>query len=48
MVKRHVLSSKQVADVIAIACSPAPDGHDHRPLRLFSSSFETICVDTQT
>lgn len=30
----HALSSKQAAHLIAIACSPAPDGHDHWPLRL--------------
>lgn len=30
----RVLSSKQAAHLIAIACSPAPDGHDHWPLRL--------------
>ena len=30
----RVLSSTQAAHLIAIACSPAPDGHDHWPLRL--------------
>jgi transposase len=30
----RALSSKQAAHLIAIACSPAPDGHDHWPLRL--------------
>lgn len=30
----RVLSSNQAAHLIAIACSPAPDGHDHWPLRL--------------
>lgn len=30
----HALSAKQAGHLIAIACSPAPDGHDHWPLRL--------------
>lgn len=30
----RVLSAKQAAHLIAIACSDAPDGHDHWPLRL--------------
>jgi transposase len=30
----RALSTKQAAHLIAIACSPAPDGHDHWPLRL--------------
>jgi transposase len=30
----RALSSKQAAHLIAIACSDAPDGHDHWPLRL--------------
>lgn len=30
----RALSSKQAAHLIAIACSPAPDGHDHWALRL--------------
>lgn len=30
----RALSSTQAAHLIAIACSPAPDGHDHWPLRL--------------
>lgn len=30
----RALSSKHAAHLIAIACSPAPDGHDHWPLRL--------------
>jgi hypothetical protein len=30
----RALSAKQAAHLIAIACSPAPDGHDHWPLRL--------------
>jgi transposase len=30
----RVLSSTQAAHLIAIACSAAPDGHDHWPLRL--------------
>ena len=30
----RALTSKQAAHLIAIACSDAPDGHDHWPLRL--------------
>ena len=31
---RQSLTGVQPAHLIAIACSPAPDGHDHWPLRL--------------
>lgn len=33
------LSSKQAAHLIAIACSDAPDGHDHWPLRLLGQKM---------
>jgi transposase len=35
----RALSSKQAAHLIAIACSPAPDGHDHWPLRLLGQKL---------
>jgi transposase len=35
----RVLSSKQAAHLIAIACSDAPDGHDHWPLRLLGQKL---------
>jgi transposase len=35
----RVLSSKQAAHLIAIACSDAPDGHDHWPLRLLGQKM---------
>jgi transposase len=34
--RRHALSGEQQAHVIAIACSPVPDGHDHWTLRLLA------------
>jgi transposase len=34
--RRQALSDPQAAHLIAIACSPAPDGHDHWPLRLLA------------
>ena len=33
---RQALSGGQAAHLIAIACSPVPDGHDHWTLRRFS------------
>lgn len=33
------LSSTQAAHLIAIACSDAPDGHDHWPLRLLGQKL---------
>jgi transposase len=35
----RALSSKQAAHLIAIACSDAPDGHDHWPLRLLGQKL---------
>jgi transposase len=35
----RALSSKQAAHLIAIACSSAPDGHDHWPLRLLGQKL---------
>ena len=32
--RRQALSDAQAAHLIAIACSPVPDGHDHRTLRM--------------
>jgi transposase len=34
--RRHALSGEQLAHLIAIACSPAPTGHDHWTLRLLA------------
>jgi hypothetical protein len=34
--RRQALSDVQAAHLIAIACSPAPDGHDHWTLRLLA------------
>src|SRR5262249_26606060 len=31
---RQALSGEQIAHLVAIACSPAPQGHDHWTLRL--------------
>jgi len=35
----RALSSTQAAHLIAIACSDAPDGHDHWPLRLLGQTL---------
>lgn len=35
----RALSSTQAAHLIAIACSDAPDGHDHWPLRLLGQKL---------
>jgi len=34
--RRQALSGEQIAHLIAIACSPAPKGHDHWTLRLLA------------
>lgn len=34
--RRQALTGSQAAHLIAIACSPAPDGHDHWTLRLLA------------
>ena len=34
--RRQALSGEQIAHLIAIACSPAPTGHDHWTLRLLA------------
>jgi transposase len=34
--RRHALTGEQQAHLIAIACSPVPDGHDHWTLRLLA------------
>jgi transposase len=34
--RRQALSGEQLAHLIAIACSPAPTGHDHWTLRLLA------------
>jgi hypothetical protein len=34
--RRSALSGLQAAHLIAIACSPAPDGHDHWTVRRLS------------
>src|SRR5258708_15877509 len=33
---RHALTGEQAAHLIAIACTPVPDGHDHWTLRLLA------------
>jgi transposase len=33
---RHALSGEQAAHLIAISCTPIPDGHDHWTLRLLA------------
>ena len=35
--RRQALAGEQIAHLIAIACSPAPTGHDHWTLRLLAS-----------
>lgn len=35
--RRQALTGQQAAHVIAITCSPAPDGHDHWTVRLLAS-----------
>ena len=50
--RRSVLSGLQTAHLIAVACSPAPDGHDHWTVRLLASKavelgfVEKISLDT--
>ncbi len=34
--RRQALSNAQAAHLIAIACSPVPDGHDHWTLRMLA------------
>jgi transposase len=34
--RRQALSGTQIAHLVAIACSPAPDGHDHWTVRLLA------------
>jgi hypothetical protein len=49
---RQALSGSQQAHLIAIACSPVPDGHDHWTLRLLAGKavelgfVETISPET--
>ena len=35
--RRQALTGLQVAHLIAVACSPAPDGHDHWTVRLLAN-----------
>jgi transposase len=35
--RRHALTGQQAAHLIAITCSPAPDGHDHWTVRLLAN-----------
>jgi transposase len=50
--RRSALSGLQAAHLIAISCSPAPDGHDHWTVRLLADKavelgfVETISLDT--
>ena len=34
--RRQALTGQQVAHLIAVACSPVPDGHDHWTVRLLA------------
>ncbi len=34
--RRSALSGLQTAHLIVVACSPSPDGHDHRTVRLLA------------
>ena len=49
---RRVLDGEAEAHLIAIACSPAPDGHDHWTLRLLAARMvelkqvETVSYET--
>lgn len=40
--RRHALSGHQEAQVIAIACSAAPDGHDHWTVRLLADKVVAL------
>lgn len=50
--RRSALSGLQTAHLIAVSCSPAPDGHDHWTVRLLAEKavelgfVETISLDT--
>jgi transposase len=50
--RRAALSGQQQAHLIAVACSPAPEGHDHWTLRLLAGQavelgfVEHICIET--
>ena len=50
--RRSALSGLQTAHLIAVACSPAPSGHDHWTVRLLADKavevgfVETISLDT--
>jgi hypothetical protein len=35
--RRRALTGEQVAHIVAVACTPAPDGHDHWTVRLLAS-----------
>ena len=37
--RRQALSGAQQAHLIAIACSPVPDGHDHWTLRMLAGQL---------
>jgi len=44
--RRQALSDPQAAHLIAIACSPVPDGHDHWTLRMLAGqAIELGCVE---
>jgi len=34
--RRHVLTDEQAAHLIALTCSPVPDGHDHWTVRMLA------------
>ena len=50
--RRHALTGEQAAHLIAIACTPAPAGHDHWTIRLLADKavelgfVESIAKDT--
>lgn len=49
--RRHALTGEQQAHLVAIACTSAPDGHDHWTLRLLAGKavelgyVEHICLE---
>jgi len=40
--RRSALSALQTAHLIAVACSPSPDGHDHWTVRLLAQKAVTL------
>jgi transposase len=42
--RRHALSGAEEAVLVAIACSPVPDGHDHWTVRMIQSKLVEMGV----